>query len=116
MEKTIKIGEKEYRLLSSVYAIIEYRIVFGTELFDDLEKLNEFEHKKSKNYSVLIDNIFRIIYVLHKPFCNISYKEFMMSLDFTIISDAEVLQVIFTTIGEMLVSIKSGSAPSPQFK
>ena len=41
MEKTAKLNGKELRLASSLFTIISYRNIFGTELFDDVEKLDK---------------------------------------------------------------------------
>jgi len=41
MEITIKLGEKEYRLHSSLFTIIDYRNIFGSELFSDIKKLEK---------------------------------------------------------------------------
>ena len=41
MERTVKLNGKELRLASSLFTIISYRNVFGTELFDDVEKLDK---------------------------------------------------------------------------
>lgn len=116
MEKTIKIGEKEYRLHSSVYAIIEYRNVFGTELLKDTQKLASNKIKKDEDLSIVIDTLFKIFYIFHRPFCNISYKEFMMTHDLSLLGDTDTLQVIFSTIVEMLATLQQGAKPSPQFK
>ena len=42
MEKVIKLGDKEYKLHSSLFTIIDYRNVFGSELFSDIKKLEKF--------------------------------------------------------------------------
>jgi len=39
MEKVIRLGDSELKLHSSLFTIIEYRNVFGTELFTDIKKL-----------------------------------------------------------------------------
>ena len=36
MEKTLVIGDKEYRLKSSLFSIISYKNTFGSELFSDI--------------------------------------------------------------------------------
>ena len=50
MEITIKLGEKEYRLHSSLFTIIDYRNIFGSELFSDIKKL-----EKGKNIKLSLD-------------------------------------------------------------
>jgi hypothetical protein len=58
MEKTLKLGEKEYHLHSSLFTIIDYRNVFSTELFSDIKKLEKSNSKKEEDLSTVIDTIF----------------------------------------------------------
>ena len=116
MEKVIKLGEKEYKLHSSLFTIIDYRNVFGSELFSDIKKLEKGKDIKEEDFSLVIDTIFRIIYVLHRPFNKTSYNDFLMALDFGILSDAEELGILSQTIGEMLGTLQKGTKPSPQSK
>jgi len=116
MEKVIKLGEKEYRLHSSLFTIIDYRNVFGSELFSDIKKLEKGKNIKEEDFSLVIDTIFRIIYVLHRPFSKTSYNDFLMSFDFSLLSDSSELGVLSATIGEMLGTIQKEQSPSPQFK
>jgi len=112
MEKTLKLGDKDYRLHSSLFTIIDYRNVFSTELFSDIKKLEKSNIKKEDDLSTVIDTIFRIIYVLHRPFSKQSYNDFLMSLDFGILSNQDELQNLTNTIGEMLGTFQKGSTPS----
>lgn len=116
MEKTLKLGEKEYRLHSSLFTIIDYRNVFSTELFSDIKKLEKSSDKKEDDLSTVIDTIFRIIYVLHRPFSKQSYNDFLMSLDFSILSNQSELENLTNTIGEMLGTFQNGSTPNPNVK
>lgn len=116
MEKTIKLGEKEYRLHSSLFTIIDYRNVFGSELFSDIKKLEKGKNIKEEDFSLVIDTIFRIIYVLHRPFSKTSYNDFLMSLDFSILSDTDELAALSATIGDMLGTLQKSAKPSPQSK
>jgi predicted GH43/DUF377 family glycosyl hydrolase len=112
MEKILKLGDKDYRLHSSLYTIIDYRNVFSTELFSDIKKLEKANTKKEDDISIVIDTIFRIIYVLHRPFNKQSYNDFLMSLDFSILSNQSELENLTNTIGEMLGTFQNGSTPS----
>ncbi len=116
MEKVIKLGDKEYKLHSSLFTIIDYRNVFGSELFSDIKKLEKGKNIKEEDFSLVIDTIFRIIYVLHRPFSKTSYNDFLMTLDFGILSDTEELGILSQTIGEMLGTLQKGTKPSPQSK
>lgn len=101
MEKTIVIGKEEIRLKSSLFTIISYRSVFGTELFSDIKKLESL-NKDQTDAALVIDVLFRIIYILHKPFTNKSYDEFLMNLDFSLLSNIDELENVSNTIALML--------------
>jgi len=116
MEKTLKLGDKDYRLHSSLFTIIDYRNVFSTELFSDIKKIEKSTTKKEEDLSTVIDTIFRIIYVLHRPFSKQSYNDFLMSLDFSILSNQDELENLTNTIGEMLGTFQNGSTSKPPTK
>ena len=92
MEKSINLGGVEYKLRSSLFTIISYRSTFGTELFSDVKVLDKLKDKNEDEISRIIDTIFRITYVLHKPY--------------TIISDVKALEELARVIGDLLGTIK----------
>ena len=100
MEKTIKLNGEDLRLRSSLFTIIEYRSIFGTELFKDITKLEQSE--KDGNITEVLEVLFKIIYVLHKPFTKKSFEEFMQDLDFNVLSDVSELENLSLTIAELL--------------
>ena len=101
MEKTINLRGEDLKLRSSLFTIISYRSVFGTELFSDIKKLENL-NKDETDAALVIDILFRIIYILHKPFTKKSYDEFLMDLDFSVLSDVKELENISNTITLML--------------
>lgn len=101
MEKTINLRGEELKLRSSLFTIISYRSVFGTELFSDIKKLENL-NKDETDAALVIDILFRIIYILHKPYTKKSYDEFLMDLDFSVLSDVKKLENISNTITLML--------------
>ena len=118
MERTVKLNGKELRLASSLFTIISYRNVFGTELFDDVEKLDKAMKANKNDVGKFIDVLFRLIYVLHKPFYNDSYDRFLQTLDFSILSSVDELTNLAHVIGELLGEVKKQSegtdlAPKP---
>ena len=118
MERTVKLNGKELRLASSLFTIISYRNVFGTELFDDVEKLDKAMQESKNDVGRCIDVLFRLIYVLHKPFYNDSYDHFLQSFDFSVLSNIEELTNLANVIGELLGAVKkqsegTGLAPKP---
>jgi hypothetical protein len=116
MEKTLKLGDTDYRLHSSLFTIIDYRNVFSTELFSDIKKLEKSSTKKEEDLSMVIDTIFRIIYVLHRPFSKQSYNDFLMSLDFSLLSNQNELENLTNTIGEMLGTFQKSTPPANKTK
>ena len=118
MERTVKLNGKELRLASSLFTIISYRNVFGTELFDDVEKLDKAMKTNKNDVGKFIDVLFRLVYVLHKPFFNESYDRFLQLFDFSVLSNVEELTNLANTIGELLGEMKKNSkgtdlAPKP---
>lgn len=116
MEKTLRLGDKDYRLHSSLFTIIDYRNVFGSELFSDIKKLEKGKSNKEEDLSLIIDTIFKIIYVLHRPFSKQSYNDFLMSLDFGLLSNSDELEKLTTTIGEMLGTFQKKPRATPTKK
>lgn len=111
MEKILNLGNKEYRLHSSLYTIIDYRNVFSSEIFNDIQKLDKTKVQKEADLSKAIDTIFKIIYILHRPFSKKSYNDFLMSLDFSILSNQTELENLTNTIGEMLGTFQKTNTP-----
>ena len=101
MEKTINLRGEDLKLRSSLFTIISYRSVFGTELFSDIKKLENL-NKDETDAALVIDILFRIIYILHKPYTKKNYDEFLMDLDFSVLSDVKELENISNTITLML--------------
>ena len=110
MERTVKLNGKELRLASSLFTIISYRNVFGSELFDDVEKLEKAMEENKNDIGKFIDVLFRLIYVLHKPFYNESYDRFLQSFDFSILSNVDELTNLADVIGELLGEVKKQSS------
>ena len=109
MERTVKLNGKELRLASSLFTIISYRSIFGSELFDDVEKLEKAMETNKSDVGRFIDVLFRLIYVLHKPFYNDSYDHFLQAFDFSVLSNVEELTNLANVIGELLGEVKKQS-------
>lgn len=105
MEKTITLGGKELKLRSSLGTIITYRSTFGTELFDDVQTLDS-DKKEKGQYGKIIDVLFRIVYVLHKPYTKESYEEFLLGFDFDVLSNTKELEDLSDAIGVLLGGLK----------
>lgn len=110
MEKTLKVGDQEVKLRSSVLTIITYKNTFGSDLFNDVSKLNVSRKNGISNPTHVIQTLFQIIYALHKPFTKKNFEEFLNDFDFGIVSDEDTITAISDVIGELLASQKrSGS-------
>jgi len=115
MEKTLVIHGKEYRLKSSLFSIISYKNTFGSELFSDISVLDTLSRKEElSSLSSVIDVIFKITYILHKPYTNLSYDDFLGGFDFAILSDVQELEAIARTIAELLGSVKDKGEEQPK--
>jgi len=112
MEKTVTIQGKEYKLKSSLGTVLKYREIFGTELFSDVKVIDSLKGKAEDEISRIVNVIFRITYVLHRPFTNKSYEEFIDDLDFSIIGDEKALDELAHAIGE-LIKVNNGPKVNP---
>ena len=110
MEKTIKLNGEDIKLQSSLFTIIEYRNVFGTELFNDVKSMDQ-KKDNAEDVSTVVDILFRIIYILHRPYSKKSYDEFLMSLDFSVLSDTSELENLSNTIAIMLGGQAGSNSP-----
>lgn len=93
MERTIRIGNEELKIASSLRTIIDYKHVFGKDLFSDISKLNEGSDNVS-NMSDVINVLFQLIYILHKPYTKKSYEEFLEGFDFSILNDEKAMKEV----------------------
>ena len=109
MEKVINLGKKELKLHSSLFTIIEYRNVFGSELFSDIKNIEKFSNASEDDLSLIINTIFKIIYILNRPYERITYQDFLMRLDFEVLSNMEELNTLSNAIIEMLGTINKSS-------
>lgn len=117
MERTINLGGRDLKLASSLFTIISYRQVFGTELFADVDALDKALQANKEDVGKFIDILFRIVYILHKPFTSDSYDKFLQAFDFGVLNATEELNSLATVIAELLGSVnkvKPGDNNSPR--
>jgi len=112
MESTIELGGKEFKLQSSLFTIIEYKKVFGTELFNDVKSIDTNKSSED-NVSEVLDTIFRITYILNRPYTKLSYSDFLKTIDFKVLNEPETLERLSNTIGSLLGKINKGTS-TPQ--
>lgn len=103
MEKTLYIQNKEIKLKSSLFTIIAYKSTFGSELFSDISELDKLGKAKTiASLSSVIDVIFKITYILHKPYTTKGYEDFLQDFDFSFLSNPDELASLANTIAELL--------------
>ena len=105
MERKILIDNKEIRLKSSLFTMIAYKNQFGTDLFQDVSKM-DIKEEENADVSGVIQTLFQIIYILNKPFNDVSFDEFLNGFDFDILTDTDALTKSMQVIGELLGSNK----------
>lgn len=106
MERTVNLGGKELKLASSLFTIISYRQVFGSELFADVDALDKALQANKDDVGKFIDILFRIVFILHKPFTSDSYDKFLQSFDFGVLNSTDELNSLASAIAELLGSVK----------
>lgn len=114
MIKTIVLDGKKFKLTSSLLTIIIYRNEFGTDLFEDVNKIEAtIEDGKVTSFKS-VDILFHLIYALHKPFFgeDKTYEDFMGMLDFKVLSNVEELNRAADVIGRMLGDAKNNGNPN----
>lgn len=117
MEKTVTLGGRELKLASSLFTIISYRQVFGSELFKDVDALDKALQANKDDVGRFVDLLFRIVYILHRPFTSDSYDNFLQSFDFAVLNSTEELTTLASSIAELLGSVKNtqpGGTTSPR--
>jgi len=117
MERTIILGGRELKLASSLFTIISYRQVFGSELFSDVDTLDKALQANKEDVGKFVDILFRIVYILHKPYTGDTYDKFLQGFDFAVLNSIDELTTLANAIAELLGSVKqakSGGNESPR--
>jgi len=117
MERTIILGGRELKLASSLFTIISYRQVFGSELFSDVDTLDKALQANKEDVGKFVDILFRIVYILHKPYTSDTYDKFLQGFDFGVLNSIDELTTLANAIAELLGSVKqakSGGNETPR--
>ncbi len=115
MERKVFIGKKELRLKSSLFTIIAYKNEFGTDLFQDVSKMEIKDNKaKTADVSNVVQILFQIIYILNKPFSQRPFEDFLNDFDFEVLTNSETLTSALKVVGELLGSTKNGTGKKSQ--
>ena len=106
MEKVVEIGSEKLVLRSSLYSLINYRNRFGSELFNDIKKIEEV---KENNITEVLEVIFRIVFILTNPKDGETFDDFLKRFDLGILSDVSLLQRLSNAIVELLKTDNKGN-------
>ena len=88
MESLIKIAGKELPVHVSIRTIIDYKSTFGTDIFEDLEKIQNVNVNSIGSLSSIINTSFQILYILHKPYAKVkSFSDFLDEFEFSVFQD-----------------------------
>lgn len=107
MQKSIKLGDKEFTLSSTVFTVIDYKKTFDSDIFQDLEEITNIEIKVSSMTDILL-TILRIVYSLAKPNFEqqMSFDRFLQIIPLDEALDEKGLGDLITTITELLTPKK----------
>lgn len=108
MEKTVEIGSEKLILRSSLYSLIDYKSRFGTELFNDIKRI---EGIKDDNITDVIEVVFRIVFVLTGPKDNETFAGFLNRFDLSVLGDVSVLERLSKAIAELLRTDRKEGGP-----
>lgn len=88
MESIINLAGKELPVHVSIKTIIDYKSTFGTDIFEDLEKIQTVNANSLGSLSSIVNTSFQILYILHKPYAkNKSFSDFLDEFEFTVFQD-----------------------------
>ena len=92
MDSIIKIGGRELPVHASLKTLIDYKSTFGTDLFEDLDKIQNIKSDSIGSLSGVINTSFQIIYILHKPYAKEKpFVEFMDTFEFGVFQSTEAM-------------------------
>lgn len=92
MDNVIRIAGKELPIHVSIKTIIDYKSTFGTDIFEDLEKIQNVNANSIGSLSSIINTSFQILYILHKPYAKgKSFSDFLDEFEFSIFQETTSL-------------------------
>ena len=113
MESVVKVGNRELPVHVSLKTLIDYKSIFGTDFFEDLDKIQKVDNNSIGSLSGVINIAFQIIYVLHKPYAKEkNFNEFMDSFEFNVFQNSETMNDITGVFGLLFPSTKEEVKPT----
>lgn len=110
MDSIIKIGGRELPVHTSLKTLIDYKSTFGTDLFEDLDKIQNIKSDSIGSLSGVINTSFQIIYILHKPYAKEkTFVEFMDTFEFGVFQSNEAMNELTGVFGLLFPGTKEQS-------
>ena len=110
MDSIIKIGGRELPVHASLKTLIDYKSTFGTDLFEDLDKIQNIKSDSIGSLSGVINTSFQIIYILHKPYAKEkTFVEFMDTFEFGVFQSTEAMNELTGVFGLLFPGTKEQS-------
>lgn len=110
MDSIIKIGDRELPVHASLKTLIDYKSTFGTDLFEDLDKIQNIKSDSIGSLSGVINTSFQIIYILHKPYAKEkTFVEFMDTFEFGVFQSTEAMNELTGVFGLLFPGTKEQS-------
>ncbi len=107
MDSIIKIGSRELPVHASLKTLIDYKSTFGTDLFEDLDKIQNIKSDSIGSLSGVINTSFQIIYILHKPYeKEKTFVEFMDTFEFGVFQSTEAMNELTGVFGLLFPGTK----------
>ena len=124
MDSVIKIAGYDIPVHASLKTLIDYKSTFGTDFFEDLDKIQNVKTESIGSLSGIINTTFQIVYILHKPYAkNKTFNEFMDEFEFDVFQSAEsmneltgVFGLLFPGTKDKTKSPSEGEAATPSDK
>ena len=110
MDSIIKIAGRELPVHASLKTLIDYKSTFGTDLFEDLDKIQNIKSDSIGSLSGVINTSFQIIYILHKPYAKEkTFSEFMDTFEFGVFQSTESMNELTGVFGLLFPGSKEQS-------
>lgn len=113
METIIKIAGRDLPVHVSLKSLIDYKATFGTDLFSDIDKIQNVDNNSIASLSSVINVSFQIIYILHKPYAKEkNFAEFLDSFEFSVFQNADSLNEVVRVFNLLFPSSTKGESRS----
>lgn len=110
MDSIIKIAGKELPVHASLKTLIDYKSTFGTDFFEDMDKIQNVDSNSIGSLSGIVNTSFQIIYILHKPYAKgKTFSEFLDTFEFDVFQSADSMNELTGVFSLLFPGTKSQS-------